>query len=135
MSPIFLASLRYFQMVFVVLIIFNSKSALSQEGVELNLKPKQCISLREGQKCYTLVEISWHAQSLGEYCLFSSVQKEALQCWKNDSSGNYKSELTIKKDLVFTIKNRANSIEASATIELGWVYKRSSRKKSSWRMF
>lgn len=119
-----------------IFLLFNTQVANSKDKIELKLDPKQCVSLREGQECFATAELSWHAINAGEYCLYSSLQEQALQCWQSELSGYYKSKVVLTKDLIFTIRNRIDStIEASVGMELAWVYKKNSRSKTSWRMF
>ena len=47
----------------------------------LIIEPEQCVAMRQGQLCYLDVKMSWRAEQVGDYCLFSSLQPKALRCW------------------------------------------------------
>lgn len=107
---------------------------------KLTIKPNQCVSLHQGQKCSVSVDISWQVNKAGDYCLYSSVQGKKLNCWFMKKSGNFKQALVIDKDVTFTLNSMDNNAEngeviASAVLELAWVHKKSRLSHSAWRVF
>lgn len=134
-------SIKHVVVAFILLLLSmmvysNETSSLPK----LTLKPNQCVSLRQGQQCFVTVDISWQVSNAGEYCLYSSLQNNKLNCWTMKKSGNFKQELVIEKDVTFTLKSMGDGISndkvvASALLELAWVHKKSRLSHSAWRVF
>jgi len=102
---------------------------------DIVLKPAKCVSLRQGQVCYADVELQWNASQSGNYCLQSSTQATPLLCWNAKRSGQFSGEISADKNVVFTLTAEgADSVLASAEMELAWVYKKK-RTAVSWRVF
>jgi len=110
-------------------------SALANE-VTLQLKPAQCVAIHQGKTCYVDIELHWQATSVGEYCLYSSQQAEPLKCWKMASNGQFEREIVANKNVLFRLREiKSGGVTISKELEMAWVYKRSSKARSSWRMF
>ena len=102
----------------------------------LIVEPEQCVAMRQGQLCYVDVKINWRAEQVGNYCLFSSLQTNALRCWSNEQSGTFQQELSADENIVFSLKKEGLSSDLiTQEIEMAWVYDKSTRKNISWRMF
>jgi len=103
---------------------------------KLTLKPNQCVSLNQGQKCYVDINIDWQVMNTGEYCLYASHQRSALKCWANVSTGNFQQSLVLEDDIKFTLRVKGDDKFIIATkLELAWVHKKSRLSHSSWRVF
>jgi len=107
-----------------------------QAEYSLIIEPEQCVAMRQGQLCYLDVKMSWRAEQVGNYCLFSSLQPKALQCWSNMKSGELQQEMSASENIVFSLQKQGRSSDLIAKeIEMAWVYDKSTRKNISWRMF
>ncbi len=123
----------------LALVIFFSTKLYANTDIAvltIEVDPQQCVSIVQGDDCYVDVTIKWHAQPVADYCVYSSQQTTALQCWKNDRQGQLKKEFVANENIVFTLK-RPPSEEALAeeVLEMAWVYKNNGRARASWRMF
>lgn len=108
----------------------------TQAKYSLVIEPEQCVAMRQGQLCYMDVKMSWRAEQMGHYCLFSSLQPNALRCWENVKSGKFQQELSADENIVFSLKKQGRSEDLiTKEIEMAWVYDKSTRKNISWRMF
>lgn len=104
--------------------------------VSLKIEPNQCVAVRRGSTCYQNVQINWQASRSDSYCLYQMGNEQPLKCWANSNSGNFKYELVTKEGVSYTI--RYPSSEQALAIErldVAWVYKRTKRTQSTWRMF
>lgn len=103
--------------------------------VDLQIKPSQCVSLRQGQTCYVEVEVVWQSNELGDYCLYVQSQKSPVQCWTGRIAGNATYEAATTDDLLFVL-TPANSrtVLAQAELKAAWVYQKK-RNAVSWRLF
>ncbi len=108
----------------------------SQAPYSLVIEPEQCVAMRQGQLCYMDVKISWQAKQMSDYCLFSSLQAKALQCWSNVITGAFRQEMSAKENLVFSLRKKGSLSDLITNeLEMAWVYDKSTRKNVSWRMF
>jgi len=130
-------SIKHVVVVFILLLLsMKVYSSETSSLPKLTLKPSQCVSLRQGQQCFVTVDISWQVSNAGEYCLYSSLKNNKLNCWTMNKSGYFKQELVIDKDVTFTLKSMSNDkVVASALLELAWVHKKSRLSHSAWRIF
>lgn len=119
-----------------ILLAFGLQAAADVSGVTLVLKPPQCVALHQGQECFVNIELTWNAEKQGDYCLFSSLQNQALQCWQNKQQSVFEREMLATENIVFSIRAKGESvILASTALEMVWVYKKSSRSHLAWRLF
>ena len=134
-------SIKHFFVVFILLLLSMKVNSNETSSLpKLTIKPNQCVSLHQGQQCVVTVDISWQVSLVGEYCLYSSLQKNKLDCWAMKKSGNFTKELVIEEDVTFTLKSMGDGVEngeviASAVLELAWVHKKSRLSHSAWRVF
>jgi hypothetical protein len=111
-------------------------AADNQAPFTLTITPKQCVSVEQGQDCYVDIELTWHAEQTNNYCVFSSAQKEPLQCWENSRQGTYSKEVVANSSVQFSLRvTQSTKILASEQLDMAWVYKKSARRNASWRMF
>ncbi len=102
----------------------------------MNVNPDQCVAMSQGQSCYVAVELSWKVQSPGNYCLYADGQSEALNCWKNSFTGEYKKAFNSKVNLVFSLKRQHEQLSlATAVVKMAWVHKKKGQPRKSWRIF
>jgi len=129
---------------YIVWLIIGASLALSEQVVanqpqakySLTIEPEQCVAMHQGQLCYVNAKVSWRAEQIGSYCLFSSQQTKALQCWSNVQLGKYQQDMSANKNLVFSLRKKGSSNKlVTKELEMAWVYKKNTRKNISWRMF
>jgi len=110
----------------------------------LKIVPEQCVALLQGQECYVSVELNWQANTNGDYCLYSSLTTNALQCWRDKRQGEFKQEFVSKTNIKFFLKVkqkkgnkkvRKQANIAAAEIKMAWVHKKKGKPRTSWRMF
>lgn len=105
------------------------------EGYSLVLSPKQCVAMRQGQKCYVDVELKWQSKTQGDFCLYSSQVEQPLQCWQDSRLGHFEREIVAKNNVIFVLKLQKDTlILATTKLEMAWVYKKNIRS-NAWRMF
>lgn len=119
-------------MIFSYPVVCQESSALSK----IEIKPGKCVSMRQQQTCYISPQITWQAPQKDEYCLYSSQQSKALQCWSDDNQGTFTQAFAMDQDISFTLRTKLNDKPiSSAVLRLAWVHKREKLSHSSWRVF
>ncbi len=119
---------------FVALVLL-SNTCNAQDSI-LEIQPNQCISVHQGEKCYVDISLNWQTKQSGNYCLFSSQQQAPLLCWQNSLSGKFEQEMSANQNVVFYLKAQYGSeILAQKELKMAWVYKKSARARTSWRLF
>ena len=92
--------------------------------------------MRQGQLCYVDVKINWRAEQVGNYCLFSSLHSNAIQCWSSVKSGKLQKEMSADENVTFSLKKQGSTDDLiTKELEMAWVYNKNTRKNVSWRMF
>lgn len=118
----------------------NLRSGGDHEGdqvsglLEFNAKPNKCVALRKGQVCYQRVLLRFKSPVKGDYCLHAGNNDKPVQCWSNVNAGKYRYELESSENVNFTLHDSAGRV-AVAVVTIAWVYKNSSRRRTSWRIF
>ncbi|WP_371194488.1 DUF3019 domain-containing protein [Glaciecola sp. SC05] len=125
-------------LVLAALLGLLSKPIMAKEpAYSLTTKPKECVSLYQGQTCYLTLDFDWSAPVSGDYCLFIKTNSRPMQCWSKESVGSFSQEFETDKDLTFELRSREASdiVLASTTLTLSWVYKVPNKKRLAWRLF
>jgi hypothetical protein len=121
--------------VFTAAVVADTPAA-AQSPLLLQSKPNRCVALHQGQVCYQSVQLLWRAEQAGDYCIFQAQAQQPLHCWQSAAEGEYTyafaSETPVQLHLV---NSRTNTRIAETTVEVAWVYKTSSRRKTHWRIF
>lgn len=106
------------------------------DDVTMQVKPKQCVSLQQGDACFAKVSIQWQAP-LGSYCVRDKQEPDnPWHCWQDTNQGQLKTRVEIKKDLHLELYDKqSNHVLEESKIRITWVYKKSNRPVTSWRMF
>lgn len=122
-----------------LLIIFASTAQANDaviESAQLQLKPHRCVALHQGQVCYQTVQLSWSASQPANYCLYQQFNEAPLYCWQNAAAGQHRYEFASDSSVQLQLINiQTNSVVATATVEVAWVYKANTRRKTHWRLF
>ncbi len=106
------------------------------DAVQLQLKPNRCVALHQGQVCYQNIQLSWSANQQGNYCLYQQYGEVPLYCWQSVAAGQYQYEFASDTPMHLQLVNmHTKTPVATATIEVAWVYKANSRRKTHWRLF
>lgn len=110
--------------------------AVPAQNAQLHPKPNRCVALHQGQVCFQDILLSWQVDQAGEYCLYQNHAEHPLHCWEGLSASQYRyafaSDSSIKLQLV---KMPAKTLIAEAIVEVAWVYKANTRRKTHWRLF
>ncbi len=105
-------------------------------AAQLQLKPQRCVALHQGQMCYQSVQLFWRAPQAGHYCLYQQSAETPIHCWQNVAAGQFQYEFASDTSLDLQLVNvQDNKILATATLEVAWVYKANTRRKTHWRLF
>ncbi|WP_331346008.1 DUF3019 domain-containing protein [Cellvibrio sp. UBA7661] len=115
--------------------INNPSVNTSATQASVLLTPVRCVALHQGQMCYQKVQVSWSSEQVGNYCLYVDDQPEPLHCWQAQAQGNYAYEFASAQSQVLQLKNAQQQLLAQATMEVAWVYKSNTRRKTHWRLF
>jgi len=130
-----------YQLIFAIYFLFNVQSSIAVEqnhkdSIKLSLKPKECVVLKEGDKCYSSINVKWNVSELGSFCLFRKPSDIKLKCWKDVSEGQFTEDLVMDGPVDYYLAYAESSETlVSETLSLSWVYKKSSRPEHTWRIF
>jgi hypothetical protein len=120
----------------LILLSINGIANATEIQASMNVSPEQCVAMRQGQACYVSVQLSWQVDAPGNYCLYTSGDTSALNCWENTTSGVLKKSFDSKVNLIFSLRrqNESSSV-ASAVVKMAWVHKKKGQPRKSWRIF
>ncbi len=130
-----------YQLIFALYFLFNVQSGVAAEqshkdSIRLSLKPKECVVLKEGDKCYSSINVKWTASEPGSFCLFRTPSDIKLKCWKDVSDGQFTEDLVMDAQVdYYLVLADSAEILGREKITLSWVHKKSSRPEHSWRIF
>lgn len=113
----------------------DAREALMRDASSLLLTPARCVALHQGQMCYQRVQVSWSSFAPGNYCLYQEPQTQPLHCWQEQTQGTYVFEFASDTARVLQLKNGQQQVVAESTMEVAWVYKANTRRKTHWRLF
>ncbi|WP_052417472.1 DUF3019 domain-containing protein [Cellvibrio mixtus] len=105
------------------------------EPASLLLTPSRCVALHQGQVCYQRVQISWSSFAAGNYCVYQEATPQPLHCWQEQTQGTFVYEFASDSSLLLQLKNAQQQVVAESTMEVAWVYKANTRRKTHWRLF
>lgn len=102
----------------------------------MSVSPEQCVAMSQGQECYVSVELTWNVNVPGNYCLYSSAQKNALSCWNSSMQGSYKKAFNTRMNLEFSLKRQSEQQTlVTSVVKMAWVHKKKGQPRTSWRLF
>ncbi len=106
------------------------------ETAQLHLKPNRCVALHQGQVCYQKIQLSWNAPQAGNYCLYQQYTETPVFCWQGVIAGQYQYEFSSDTSVQLQLVNvQTKTPVATAALEVAWVYKANTRRKTHWRLF
>ncbi len=127
--------------IFAIYLLSNVQSVVAveqsyQDSITLSLKPKECVVLKEGDKCYASVKLQWKASEPGSFCLFRTPGDIKMKCWKDVSEGRFTEDLVMDQQVdYYLVQADSSEILSRGKITLAWVNKKSSRPEHTWRIF
>jgi hypothetical protein len=105
-------------------------------AVLLQLKPNRCVALHQGQVCYQDIQLLWSTPQVGHYCLYQQNSEQPLHCWQSVNAGEYRYEFASDASMQIQLVNaQTKTVIAQAELEVAWVYKTNTRRKTHWRLF
>jgi len=120
----------------LLLLAINTVANATEIQASMNVSPEQCVAMRQGQACYVSVQLSWQVDAPGNYCIYTSGESTAINCWENTTSGELKKSFDSKVNLVFSLRRQNDSSSvASAVVKMAWVHKKKGQPRKSWRIF
>jgi hypothetical protein len=109
---------------------------VENQSAQLQLKPNRCVALHQGQMCYQTVQLSWSANQSGNYCLYRQYADVPIFCWQGAAAGQHQYEFTSDTSVQLQlVDEQTQTPVATATVEVAWVYKANTRRKTHWRLF
>jgi Protein of unknown function (DUF3019) len=103
---------------------------------EFLITPTRCIALHQGQICYQKFNIIWRTSNYSDYCLYQKGNEQAIYCWQAANQGSLGYDFAHNSTQTLQLINIKEKILVSeSTIEVAWVYKANTRRKTHWRLF
>ena len=129
-------STKVFGVTLFTMLSFQVPAASLSVEPKLTIVPEQCVALLQGQACYVTVELNWRTPIAGDYCLYSSLDTNPIQCWRDKKMGRLKQEFVSKNNIEFSLQILSTKENiANIEIKMAWVHKKKGRPRTSWRMF
>jgi len=130
---------RLGQLGLLLCLVFFSQVTQAAPGTTqslMSVKPKQCVAMKQGNACFVVVEVKWKLPRSGQYCLYSSQQKQAIECWSGQTQGRIELDVEARDNVSFVIRAKnAEQPLLSGLIKMAWVYKKKGKPRTSWRLF
>lgn len=104
--------------------------------VQLGVKPNRCIALHQGQFCYQSLTFSWWTALPHRHCLYLESEPEPMACWEARKLSRYQYEFKSTEDQWFILRDETEQrVLARIKVDVAWVYKRSKKVSTGWRLF
>ena len=95
----------------------GADTAVSADGISLELSPRVCTLSSEQENCDTVVTARWRAPRDESLCLLIVGQPQVRQCWENHAEGVYTVRLMFDRDLLVQLRDlEQQNVLASETI-------------------
>ena len=136
--------LRYVYLLLCVILCVSPRVAAEENSPWIKVKPKQCVSLKRGQTCYTTALVKWNSNKKGNYCIQwntkrdqnSDASEKNIRCFEGESGGKFEIDLEIHSDIEFKLIDSDHDQElANSELEYAWVYNVGKRAQQAWRLF
>ncbi|HTF95198.1 MAG TPA: DUF3019 domain-containing protein [Cellvibrio sp.] len=108
---------------------------VSVKAASVLLSPARCVALHQGQMCYQRVQVSWSSSVNDDYCIYQEDREEPLRCWQQQTQGVMEFEFASDGSQQMQLKNAQQQVVAESALEVAWVYKANTRRKTHWRLF
>lgn len=120
----------------MLLLTISSVANATEIKASIKVSPEQCVAMRQGQACYVSVELTWQVDTPGNYCLYTSGDTKALNCWVNTTTGELKKSFDSKVNVEFSLRRQNEKVSvATAVVKMAWVHKKKGQPRKSWRIF
>lgn len=120
----------------LLMLVLCAQAMADAPIAQLQSKPNRCVALHQGQVCYQEIILYWHADRSGEYCLYQKQAQEPLHCWQAQASGEYRYAFASDTPVQVQLVSMNNKTQVAETqIDIAWVYKANTRRKTHWRLF
>ena len=106
-------------------------------AMDLLVTPKLCITDNADKTCELSLDFEWQTNDQGDYCLINKNDELKLQCWRQDTQGQWQTETQVQNQDIFwmTEEGRAEPL-AEAVIEVLSTFtedrRRNRRRKHVW---
>jgi hypothetical protein len=117
-----------------------AKTVAHQKSIEakptsFTAQPGQCVTLRQGRKCFANIRLQWKTPLKQDVCLFQTGQEREIKCWKSHDHAEMVLEFESNESISYQIRTlNGNKIIAQTQIEVSWLHKSRARKRR-WRLF
>ena len=122
-------------LVFVLSISIGITPSLAASSTsKLIIRPSVCMVKKLGDSCQMTVKVMWHNEQPIDACLFQNDLR--LSCWKNVDDINTEIEISLDKDMKFTLKNE-QQIFAFQQIKINTALPKKYRRRlrADWSFF
>lgn len=84
--------------------------AESDDNIKLLIKPSICLIDGRETECKSRFDVSWQSKSQLDGCIFIDYQRESIQCWQKQISGNTTINIEHEDSVLVSLENRALKI-------------------------
>ncbi|WP_448566530.1 DUF3019 domain-containing protein [Thalassotalea ganghwensis] len=110
-------------------------STPSKTSVSFNAQPANCVTLRQGRKCYAQVSLQWSTPVKGNFCIYAKNEHSPLKCWQNTNNEQVIFEFESGEKIVYLLTSSDDKkVIAKTSIDVSWVHNAAPRKRR-WRLF
>jgi len=117
----------------VSLLLVSTADADNALETSLNVTPKRCVTLRQGQPCFVRARFQWQSSEALRACLFNGEGSE-IKCWHIASEGTIVLPQNLPNTTEYILTDSDGVELQRASIVVSWVY-RKKRSKRRWRLF
>jgi len=122
-------------LVFVLSISIGIRPSLAASSAsKLIIRPSVCMVKKLGDSCQMTVKVMWQNEQPIDACLFQNDLR--LSCWKNVDDINTEIEISLDKDMKFTLKNE-QQVFAYQQIKINTALPKKYRRRlrADWSFF
>lgn len=117
-------------------IYYEGALADAIDEAQLYVKPNRCVALHQGQFCYQSLTFNWLTTQPHRHCLYLEPEVEPLACWEARKMSRYRYEFKSTEDKWFILRDETEQrVLARIKVNVAWVYKRSKKVSTGWRLF
>lgn len=117
----------------VILSVIITPGFSHANSTAFSVSPKQCTSLKQGELCQIELAVSFHLPTPAAYCLYADQQQ--LHCWSDAAVGQWQQVLTLKDDMVISLRSGKQQPLYHQTIRYAWMHKKNNSNAMRWRLF
>lgn len=88
-------------------------------AIDLEVKPLLCIVDHRTPACDIAFLVSWQSDRSGDFCLLNDFAAEPLTCWKEEQTGEYTEQRTVRDAFRYWMTAGGTDTElAAVTVEV-----------------